>query len=139
MEIKELAISGCYEIIPPHFEDSRGLFVKTFHELLFSQAGIHFVMKEEFFSISHKNVLRGLHFQLPPSAHNKLLYCVAGEVKDFFVDLRKNSQTYGKNQLLTLSEKNRKMLYLPIGIAHGFYSLFDNTCIVYKVDHVYSC
>ena len=85
MEIKELALAGCYEITPPFFEDDRGLFVKTFHEQLFAQAGIEFVMKEEFFSISHKNVLRGLHFQLPPAAHNKLVYCVVGEVNDFFV------------------------------------------------------
>jgi dTDP-4-dehydrorhamnose 3,5-epimerase len=138
MQINELEIKGCYKIIPDPFRDMRGDFVKTFHDEIFKKAGIEFAIKEEFVSISHKNVLRGMHFQLPPSAHNKLVYCLNGEVCDFIVDLRKSFDTYGKHLLINLSAENRTILYLPIGIAHGFISLTDNSIMVYKTDNVHS-
>ena len=138
MEMHELAISGCYEITPFCFYDDRGVFVKTFHQELFKQKGISIAIIEEFYSISHKNVFRGLHFQLPPAAHNKLVFCLSGAVDDYLIDLRKHSQTYGKSLSVRLSAKNRKILFLPIGIAHGFLSLTDNSIMIYKTDHVYS-
>ena len=138
MNIKELSFAGCFEITPKVFKDDRGRFVKVFHEDVFSEKAITFVMKEEFYSTSQKNVFRGLHFQLPPAALNKLVYCAQGSVLDFLVDLRKESATYQQSMEIELNEKNGKALYIPIGIAHGFLSLTDNSLMVYKTDCVYS-
>lgn len=138
MDINELNLAGCFEITPKIFKDDRGHFVKVYHEKIFSEKGIQFEMKEEFYSTSQKNVFRGLHFQLPPVAHNKLVYCAQGSVIDFLFDLRKNSLTYQKSISVELNEKNRKSLFIPIGIAHGFFSLTDNSLMVYKTDSVYA-
>jgi len=138
MIINELGFKGCFEIIPKVFKDNRGCFVKTFHEHIFLDSGIDFIAKEEFYSTSKKNVFRGLHFQLPPAAHNKLVYCAKGQVLDFLVDLRKKSSSYGKSLSIDLSEDNGRILYIPVGIAHGFLSLSDDSLMVYKTDHVYS-
>ena len=137
MHIQELKIPGCYQITPNIFTDDRGIFVKTFHSETLSKFGINVDLKEEFYSISKKNVLRGLHFQTPPSAHNKLVYCPKGAVLDFFVDLRIGSPTYGQHLSLELNETNGVILYLPKGIAHGFLSLEDDSLMVYKTDCSY--
>jgi dTDP-4-dehydrorhamnose 3,5-epimerase len=137
MKIQELAMPGCFKILPEKFTDERGLFLKTFHNETFLKCGIGFNAKEEFFSISKKNVLRGLHFQSPPSAHNKLVYCPKGAVLDFFVDLRIGSPTYKKSLSIELNENNGIVLYLPIGIAHGFLSLEDDSLMIYKTDCSY--
>lgn len=137
MIIKELAISGCYQITPNIFSDERGTFVKTFHHETLNKHEIDLRLKEEFYSISKKNVVRGLHFQRPPAAHNKLVYCPKGAVLDFFVDIRVGSPTYGKHLCIELNEANGLVIYLPIGIAHGFLSLEDDSLMVYKTDHSY--
>lgn len=137
MLIKELTIPGCYQITPKIFTDERGLFIKTFHSETLSKYSIDLDVKEEFYSISKKNVLRGLHFQTPPSAHNKLVYCPKGAVLDFFVDIRLDSPTYGQHLSIELNETNGVILYLPIGIAHGFLSLEDDSLMVYKTDCSY--
>jgi dTDP-4-dehydrorhamnose 3,5-epimerase len=137
MNIKELEIPGCYQIIPNVFKDDRGIFTKTFHDETLRKYNLNIELKEEFYSISKKNVLRGLHFQTPPSAHNKLVYCPKGAVLDFFVDIRLGSPTYGKHLSIELSEKNSVILFLPIGIAHGFLSLEDDSLMVYKTDCSY--
>ena len=91
--------SGCYKIIPKVRRDIRGKFVKTYHKGSFVKLGLETEFKEEYYSLSHKNVLRGLHFQLPPADHEKLVYCVNGAVIDIILDLRSKSGTYGKVQL----------------------------------------
>lgn len=138
IKISELELPGCYLIEPIEFSDERGNFVKTFHEEVYRQAGLDFIPTEEFFSYSKKHVLRGLHFQTPPNAHNKMVYCPHGEVLDLFVDLRKSSPTYGHSLKMALSQQNKSILYLPIGIAHGFLALRDNSLMIYKTDHVYA-
>jgi dTDP-4-dehydrorhamnose 3,5-epimerase len=137
MNINELEIPGCYQITPNVFRDERGEFVKTFHKNIFSKYNIDIELKEEFYSISKKYVLRGLHFQLPPSAHKKIVYCAKGTVLDFFVDLRIGSPTFGRHLSIVLSSKNAITLFLPIGIAHGFLSLEDDSLMVYKTDCCY--
>lgn len=137
MVVTELAIPGCYQIVPNIFSDKRGLFVKTFHSETLCKYGVNLDLKEEFYSISKKNVLRGLHFQSAPSAHNKLVYCPKGAVLDFFLDVRVGSPTYGKHLSIELNENNGIILYLPIGIAHGFLSLEDDSLMVYKTDCSY--
>ncbi|EMK3755671.1 dTDP-4-dehydrorhamnose 3,5-epimerase family protein [Providencia rettgeri] len=139
MQINELNIQGCYIIDLLSFKDERGCFVKTFNINALKNTPLeYFELKEEFYSTSKKNVLRGLHFQEPPSAHNKIVTCTDGKVLDFFVDLRKSSDTYGKHITLTLDSEKPQLLYLPKGLAHGFLTLSENATLLYKTDFVYS-
>lgn len=138
MDIKPTAIAGCYEIHPRIFTDSRGSFVKTFHEDIFQQHGLNTHFAEEYYSHSGQNVLRGLHFQLPPQDHVKLVYCTAGEVLDAVVDLRVGSPTYGQFATFSLSAENAIALYIPKGLAHGFYAVSQQATMLYRVSTVYS-
>ncbi len=131
-------LPGAFILQPRCFEDNRGNFVKTYHRGLFKDMGIDFAPTEEFFSTSHKDVLRGMHFQLPPHDHNKLVYCIRGAVLDVVVDLRRGSPTYGKTASIELGETNRFLFYIPKGFAHGFLGLHDNSIMVYKTDHFYA-
>ena len=130
--------AGLFVLQPRIFTDPRGSFVKTFHAGLFSELGIPFSPREEFFSVSTKNVLRGMHFQTPPAAHSKLVYCATGRVLDVVLDLRQNSPTRGQTVSRELSAANREMLFIPVGFAHGFLSLEDNTMMVYQTDTVHA-
>lgn len=121
MDFRQTTIPGCYEIIPRILRDERGVFVKVFHEGVFEEHGLTTDWREEYYSISHRGVLRGLHFQLPPHDHDKLVYCTAGAVLDAVVDLRKGSQTYGSHVLQELSAEMGNMLYIPRSLAHDFY------------------
>ena len=120
MEIVPTEIPGCYEVQPKVFKDKRGAFVKTFHAGDFHSYGLCADWTEQYYSRSKRGVLRGLHFQLPPHDHAKLVYCVAGSVLDVAFDLRIGSPTYGKAVMLELSAKKGNMIYLPKGLAHGF-------------------
>lgn len=138
LDIKESKIIGCYELIPRIFSDNRGRFVKTFHEEVFAQAGLETNFAEEYYSVSHKGVLRGLHFQKPPREHTKVVYCVHGEVMDVVVDLRVGSPTYGKYDIFDLNSDKANMIYIPKGLAHGFYVKSNQAILIYKVTTVYS-
>ena len=138
MKIKKTKIEGCFEIIPKINKDNRGLFIKTFHQPIFKKYKLETDFKEEYYSVSKKNVLRGLHFQKPPMAHAKLVYCVYGEVFDVVLDIRKKSKTYGKFLSLNLSAKKGNILYIPTGLAHGFQVLSDKAIMMYKTTTVYS-
>ena len=138
MEVNELNNSGCFELLPDIYNDNRGLFVKTFQKNIFRDFGLEFDFEEEYYSCSKKGVLRGLHFQLPPHEHSKLVYCIEGNVFDAVVDLRINSMTYGEYVTVELSAKKANMLYVPPGLAHGFYVLSKRATMVYKVSTVYS-
>lgn len=124
---------GCIEIHPKLFRDSRGSFVKTFHEQAFATMGLNTRWTEEYYSVSRKRVLRGLHFQLPPHDHHKLVYCTAGEVLDAVVDLRRGSATYGHHVLFRLSAEKANIIYIAKGMAHGFLTLSESATVVYKV------
>ncbi|OGU15716.1 MAG: dTDP-4-dehydrorhamnose 3,5-epimerase [Geobacteraceae bacterium GWC2_53_11] len=138
MIVKETAIPGCFEIFPRILRDERGVFVKTFHYDAFLRHNLNIDWREEYYSISYCGVLRGLHFQLPPHDHEKLVYCTAGSVLDTVVDLRKGSPVYGQHIQLELSAATGNMLYLPRGLAHGFYVLSESATMHYKVSSVYS-
>ncbi|MGF1495720.1 MAG: dTDP-4-dehydrorhamnose 3,5-epimerase [Elainellaceae cyanobacterium] len=138
MEIQKTPIPGCYEIHPKIFRDDRGSFVKTFHQEVFTSHGLNTTFAEEYYSVSHKNVLRGMHFQLPPMDHTKLVYCVLGKVLDVVVDLRVGSPTYGKCQQFELSADKANLVYIPPGLAHGFYVTSEIAIMMYKVSTVYA-
>jgi dTDP-4-dehydrorhamnose 3,5-epimerase len=132
-ELIATRIPGCYLIRPWRHQDERGEFVKTFHAHAFRELGLEDNFREGYYSVSRKGVLRGMHFQRPPSHHAKLVYCVRGCILDAFVDLRCGSQGFGTHQCLELSAENGLVLYLSPGIAHGFYVLSDEAITVYSV------
>jgi dTDP-4-dehydrorhamnose 3,5-epimerase len=117
--------------------DDRGEFVKCFHDTTLKSAGIDFNLKESYFSISHKDVIRGLHFQLPPHQHAKIVYCPQGAILDVLMDLRKGSQTFGQCHAEVLSAENHHAMYIPEGFAHGFKSLMDGSMTAYFVSSEY--
>ena len=131
-------LSGCYEILPDVFNDDRGRFVKTFHRDFFNEIGLSDEFDEEYCSTSWQGVLRGLHFQKPPHAHSKLIYCSFGEILDVAVDLRRESPTYGQYNMIKLSAESGNMAYIAVGCAHGFYTLSKTAVIVCKQSAVYS-
>jgi dTDP-4-dehydrorhamnose 3,5-epimerase len=137
-DLKPSNISGCFELQPKVFEDTRGRFVKVYHDLAFVEKGLETHFAEEYYSISNKNVIRGMHFQLPPRDHVKVVYCVQGEVMDVVLDLRVGSLTYGQHVTFELSSRKANSIYIPKGMAHGFCALSDNAIMIYKVSTVYS-
>lgn len=135
MKFSNTPLPDLISIEPAAFPDNRGTFVKIFQEDEFARAGIAFTPREEFFSISAKDVIRGMHFQLPPAAQNKLVYCTTGRILDVILDLRRDSPTYGQTHSIELSAANRTMLYIPVGFAHGFLSLEKDSTVHYMADH----
>lgn len=131
-------LPGVKVLEPFIHRDPRGDFVKPFHEGQLAEHGIKLSIKEEFFSTSAKGVLRGMHFQRPPHAHQKLIYCIAGSVLDVVLDLRVGSRTYGQSRGVVLSAENHHQIFIPAGFAHGFLSLEAHSCLVYKTDAVHS-
>lgn len=137
-DLRPSKLAGCVELQPKAFDDERGRFVKVFHEKAFAEHGLETNFVEEYYSVSHKNVVRGMHFQLPPMDHIKLVYCVQGEVLDAVLDLRVDSPSYGQYALFELSADKANSIYIPKGMAHGFCALSERTIMVYKVSTVYS-
>jgi dTDP-4-dehydrorhamnose 3,5-epimerase len=137
-ELHETPIAGCFEIDCEISTDNRGRFVKTFQSGVFREQGLREDWKEEYYSISACNVIRGMHFQTPPMQHAKLVYCLSGAVLDVVLDLRKASPTYGWAVGFELNARKANMIYLPEGLAHGFVSLSDDSIMQYKVTSVYS-
>lgn len=137
-KIEPSKIPGCYKFSPKITGDARGRFVKIFHEPSYAAMGLETNFIEEYYSVSHKNVIRGLHFQVPPMDHVKMVYCIEGNALDVVLDLRVGSPTYGHFEMFELSAVNASSLYIPKGMAHGFCALSENTIMVYKVSTVYS-
>lgn len=138
MEICKTKLPGCFELQPKVFKDYRGTFVKTFHEEVFSKHQLNTNFAEEYYSFSYQNVFRGLHFQIPPKEHTKMVYCVQGEVIDAVVDLRVGSPTYGEGETFSLSAEKGNIIYIPPGFAHGFFVTSETAIMMYKVSSVYS-
>lgn len=131
-------LSGAKLISLPASSDLRGNFIKTFHETSLAKAGIQFTLRESYYSFSHKDVIRGMHFQLPPHHHSKVVFCPVGAIMDVIVDLRKSSPTYGHHYASVLSAENNKAYFIPEGFAHGFKALTDNAMTYYLVSSEYS-
>lgn len=130
---KNLEIDGLILIEPRVFPDDRGFFMETYKKTDFIKNGINAEFIQDNHSKSVKGVLRGLHYQMHPHAQGKLVRCISGEIFDVAVDIRKDSPTFGKWVGEKLSADNKKMLYIPVGFAHGFLVLSDTAEIAYKV------
>ncbi|MCF7791913.1 MAG: dTDP-4-dehydrorhamnose 3,5-epimerase [Victivallales bacterium] len=135
-KITETGIKDLVVIEPQVFGDSRGFFLESYNKKEFAKNGLYYNFVQDNHSKSEKGVLRGLHFQTQYS-QDKLVRATNGSVYDVAVDLRKNSQTFGKYYGLIISAENRKMFLVPKGFAHGFLTLEDNTEFMYKVTEYY--
>lgn len=131
-------LNGAKLIQLPVFADDRGTFVKTFHDKTLRDAGIQFELKESYFSYSKTGVIRGMHFQLPPHQHSKLVFCPRGAIMDVIVDLRSGSDTYGTYCATELSGSNNLAYFIPEGFAHGFKALTEDAITYYLVSSEYS-
>ena len=139
MIFKKTTLQDATLIEPKVFEDERGFFMETYSKKLFKENGIDTEFVQDNHSLSvEKGVLRGLHFQKPPHAQAKLVRVTRGAVLDVIVDLRKESETFGKWEGFELSAKNKLMLFVPRGFAHSFCTIEENTEFVYKVDGLYA-
>jgi len=139
MKLKERKIKGVFEITLSPSADSRGFFMRTFDDTIFKENALDRNWVQENHSRSEeKGIIRGLHFQLPPFSETKMVRCVNGSVLDVFVDLRKDSETFGQFDSIELSADNKKMIFIPRGFAHGFCTLTEVSEVVYKVDNFYS-
>ncbi|MFA9398543.1 MAG: dTDP-4-dehydrorhamnose 3,5-epimerase [Clostridiaceae bacterium] len=135
-KIEEAPIKGVYVIEPQVFGDNRGYFMETYNKEEFSAAGLDMEFVQDNQSKSKKGVLRGLHFQ-KNFPQGKLVRVISGEVFDVAVDIRKNSETYGKWFGVKLSEENKKQFYIPKGFAHGFLVLSETAEFCYKCTEFY--
>ena len=120
----------------PNFVDERGEFTKLFNSSELENIGIKFKIKEHFFSISKKDVIRGMHFQTEESAHNKIIQCISGSILDVCVDVRKKSKFF--NIPFSFNISGDKAIFIPKGFAHGFLSLEDRTIVQYLTDKEYN-
>ncbi len=139
MEITPLSIKDILLIKPDLHKDQRGYLYESFNQSIFNElvkSDVNFL--QDVHSHSKQNVLRGLHYQIPPKAQAKLVRVVRGEVFDVAVDLRKNSSTFGKWIGQILSEDNKLQMWIPEGFANGFLVLSDYADVVYKVTEEYS-
>lgn len=138
MPFIQTEISGLLIFEPAVFEDSRGYFFEAYNEKVFHQAGITLKFVQDNQSLSSYGVIRGLHYQVNPSAQTKLVRVLSGTILDVAVDIRKGSPTYGKSISVELSAENKKQLYIPAGFAHGFSVLSDQATVLYKCDSFYN-
>ncbi len=137
MKLNPTDISGVFVLELPNSEDERGDFVKILHRDSFVEQGLDADFAESYYSTSFKGVIRGMHFQLPPHDHSKLVYAVEGSVTDVLLDLRKDSDTFKEFITLELSKGNRNAVYIPKGVAHGFEVTSDSATLVYMTTTVY--
>lgn len=139
MKVIQTAIPGLLILEPRVFGDDRGFFFESFNRDTFRNAtGIDAEFVQDNHSRSEKNVLRGLHYQVPPRAQGKLVRVVHGAVFDVAVDIRKDSPTFGRWVGETLSAENKKQLWVPRGFAHGFLTLTDSAEFLYKTTDYYA-
>lgn len=139
MNVYNTELEDVLIIEPTLFKDDRGFFYESFNKSIFENAigkEVNFVQDNH--SKSIKGTLRGLHYQLPPRAQGKLVRVISGEIYDVAVDIRPASENFGKWFGVTLSECNKKQLWIPEGFAHGFLTISETAEILYKATNYYS-
>ncbi|GAL62292.1 dTDP-4-dehydrorhamnose 3,5-epimerase [Algibacter lectus] len=139
MTVKETKLKDCFILEPKVFLDKRGSFIESYNKKVFYELTgqkIDFVQDNE--SFSKRGVLRGLHFQKGEYAQSKLVRVITGRILDVVVDLREDSNSFGKHFSTELSEENKKQLFIPRGFAHGFIVLSNTVLFSYKCDNFYN-
>lgn len=139
MDIRDIGLGGVLEIVPPRHSDERGFFSETYNAEILARHGIDLVFMQDNHSLSiHAGVVRGLHYQLPPHAQDKLIRVARGRIFDVAVDLRRSSPTFGQWAGLELSAERGNQLLVPRGFGHGFVTLEPSTEVIYKVTSGYA-
>ena len=139
MQIDTTSLPDVLILTPKRFGDDRGWFMETFNAARVAEAGLNLSFVQDNHSMSAKvGTLRGLHFQTPPHAQDKLVRCSKGAILDVAVDIRRGSPTYGKWTAVELTEANGKQLLVPKGFLHGFVTRSENTEVQYKCTDVYA-
>lgn len=138
MKVIDTAIEGVKVIEPEVFGDARGYFFEAWNRMKFAEAGIHADFVQDNESFSTYGVLRGLHYQAPPYTQAKLVRVIAGTVLDVVVDIRQGSPTFGTSFSVELSGENKRQLFMPRGMAHGFAVLSAKATFAYKCDNLYA-
>lgn len=136
MKVIDELLPGCFLLSPLIVNDMRGLFKKTYSTQTFSNLGLSINWVEDFYTVSAKNVVRGMHFVEPPYEQDKLVYCLNGSITDVLLDLRTGDH-YGKSISIELSASEGNMIYIQKGVAHGFLSHVDNAIVGYKTNSKY--
>lgn len=139
MKVQSLALADVKLLTPRIFRDERGFFSETWNERALAEAGIeaHFVQDNHALSVT-RGTLRGLHFQIPPMAQDKLVRCTWGAILDIAVDVRRSSPTFGRHVSTLISAENWAQVWVPQGFAHGYVTLESNTEVIYKVTAPYA-
>ncbi|MBA66237.1 MAG: dTDP-4-dehydrorhamnose 3,5-epimerase [Candidatus Marinimicrobia bacterium] len=136
MIIKDCKIEGLKVITPKIHTDNRGSFFEIFKSTIFEENGLPYNFLQDNQVISKRGVLRGLHYQLN-KPQGKFVQVIVGEILDVAVDLRLGSSTFGEYHLVELSDKNKKLFYIPEGFAHGYLVISDYSIVVYKCTNIY--
>jgi dTDP-4-dehydrorhamnose 3,5-epimerase len=137
MEVQETSLAGVLIIEPRSFGDDRGVFWETFNLAKMEFIGLPSEWKQDNFSISKRNVIRGLHYQIG-EAQGKLVRVASGHALDVIVDLRRSSPTFGQHITVELSGDSTRMVWIPIGFGHGFSALSESVSLSYKVTDYWS-
>jgi dTDP-4-dehydrorhamnose 3,5-epimerase len=139
MIFTETALSGAFVIDPERREDERGFFARVFCQREFAAHGLNTTVAQASVAFSHRRgIIRGMHFQYPPAAENKLVRCTRGTVLDVIVDLRPESPSYLQHVAVELSADNRRAVYVPERFAHGYQVLEDDSEMTYQMGEFYT-
>lgn len=138
LEVTPTAIPDVKIITPRKFGDDRGFFSETFSQKAFAEAGLNLVFVQDNHAMSAaKGVVRGLHYQIPPHAQDKLVRVTRGAILDVAVDIRRGSPTFGRHVAVVISAAAWNQILVPVGFAHGYCTLEPNTEVIYKVTQFY--
>jgi len=138
MKFTETKLKGAFIVEPERLEDERGFFARTWCLEEFKTQGLNRNLAQCSISFNKKmGTLRGMHYQIQPYAESKLVRCTMGALYDVILDLRPDSATFKQWVAVELNAENRKMLYVPEGMAHGFQTLLDNTEVFYQISELY--
>ena len=137
MTVTETSLPGVLVLEPRIFRDDRGHFFETFNMAKMIELGLPAEWTQDNFSLSKKNVIRGIHYQIG-QPQGKLVRVVAGAARDVIVDLRRSSPTFGQHTTVELSGDTSRMVWIPVGFGHGFAALTENVALTYKVTDYYS-
>lgn len=139
MQARELAVAGAFVFTPAAFPDARGYFVSPFQESAFAEAVGHpmFAVAQTSYSLSRRGVVRGLHYSATPPGTAKYVYCLRGKVLDIVLDVRVGSPTFGRSDSVVLDQQHFRAVYFPVGVAHMFVVLEDDTVMSYLLSEEY--
>ena len=139
MDVIETALAGVVILKPKRFRDTRGFFSESYNSRRLAEHGIDIAFVQDNLSLSvPAGTLRGLHYQTPPAAQDKLVSVLTGSVLDVAVDLRRSSSTFGQHVSVRLTASEGEQLLVPVGFAHGFVTLEPDTLFTYKVSAYYA-